>query len=140
MYSMTLLTATPRSTKYCRAVEEIVQTLGHATNQEIHSTLRQLYPSVSMTTVHRITMRLFLRGLIAQAPNASDGSLQYDANIVEHDHFVCGQCGGIRDIDIARHTIGVLEKALGGCKVTGRLVVYGSCHTCESVKSKGVNV
>ena len=133
---MSLSTVIPRSTKYCSAVENIVKTLGHATNQQIHAELCRLYPKVSMTTVHRITTRLFLRGIISQAPTTSDGSLRYDANIVEHDHFVCAQCGGIRDVSIAEDVTRVLNKALDGCKVTGRVVVFGTCHSCGSVEKK----
>lgn len=133
---MSLSTITPRSTKYCRAIELIVKNFGHATNQEIHAALRLKYPKVSLTTVHRVTTRLFLRGRIAQAPTTSDGSLRYDANLSEHDHFICAQCGGVRDINTAPQTIDILEEALGGCRVTGRLVIYGSCQKCEITKLK----
>ena len=135
---MNLSTTTTRSTKYCRAVENIVKAHGHATNQQIHAALRQLYPNVSLTTVHRITTRLYLRGLIAQAPSTTDGSLRYDANTSEHDHFVCSYCGGVRDIDIAGKATSLVESALGGCKLSGRLVVNGTCEQCHNIK--GVKV
>jgi len=82
------------------------------------------------TTVHRITARLQERGVIALGPSMKDGSMRYDANTIPHDHFVCNDCDGTRDIDVANELIPRISESLGGCRVTGRLVIYGSCEKC----------
>jgi hypothetical protein len=43
---------------------------------------------------------------------------------------LCQSCGGIRDIDVADDVIPTISKALGGCRITGRLVINGSCELC----------
>jgi Fur family peroxide stress response transcriptional regulator len=125
-----------RSTKYCLAVEEIVRSIGHGTNQEIHTILKQAYPEVSATTVHRVTARLAERGLIAIGPKASDGSVRYDAYTEPHDHFVCQQCDGVKDVTLTDSVHEQLESALGGCRISGQLIVQGMCVRCCAMKSK----
>lgn len=119
-----------RETKYSRAVMEVLGSCGHATNSELQSLLAKNFPDISSTTVHRSTARLLERGLLAQAPPTSDGSMRYDANMRPHDHFICTSCGGLRDIDVADAVVPLVSSALGGCKITGRLVIHGSCKKC----------
>mgnify|MGYP006297941729 CR=1 FL=1 len=119
-----------RQTKYCTDIEEILRSTGHASNYELLRELRKKYPTLSATTVHRATARLSERGQIASAPPEKNGSMRYDTNTLPHDHFVCQTCERIRDIDIAENVIPMVNSALGACKVTGRLVIYGSCENC----------
>jgi Fe2+ or Zn2+ uptake regulation protein len=120
----------PRETKYTKEIPIIVSKLGHASNADLLYELQKLFPDVSATTVHRSTARLAERGILGIAPSDSQGSMRYDANILPHDHFVCTNCGGIRDIVVAENIIPTISKALGGCKITGRLLIQGSCETC----------
>ena len=125
-----------RASKYKTAVLEILQKHGHATNAELAKIMRVSYPNVNNTTVHRVTARLLDIGLIAQAPSNFDGSFRYDINTFAHDHFVCEGCGGLRDIDVAETLIPKIETALGGCKITGRLVIQGKCEMCNKKEGK----
>jgi Fur family transcriptional regulator, peroxide stress response regulator len=119
-----------RNTKYSMAVQEAILSVGHLTNAELIKILKSRFPGVSATTIHRSTARLQERGVITFAPTDKDGSMRYDANTTPHDHFICTNCGGLRDIDIADDVIPLVSKALGGCKITGRLVINGSCESC----------
>lgn len=119
-----------RTTKYTQAVQDYIQLKGHATNAEILAHLKHTYPELSATTVHRITARLLERGVIGVAPNAADGSARFDANLEPHDHFACTHCAGLRDVTIDRALLTSLEDELGGCKITGQLLVQGSCSHC----------
>jgi Fur family peroxide stress response transcriptional regulator len=123
-------TIIPRETKYTKEVSLIISKLGHATNAELLNELQKIYPEVSATTVHRSTARLAERGILGVAPSDTQGSMRYDANTQPHDHFVCTNCGGIRDIVVAENIIPTISSALGGCKITGRLLIQGSCETC----------
>jgi Fur family peroxide stress response transcriptional regulator len=92
--------------------------------------MRSQFPELSATTVHRITARLAERGAISLAPSTADGSMRYDAGVQPHDHFVCQGCANIRDIDVAPALIPQIEAELGGCKISGRLLVSGTCGHC----------
>lgn len=119
-----------RTTPQIKAVTEALQKLGHATNAQVLHLLKQEYPTLSPTTVHRITARLLERGALASAPADEQGAMRYDYNTNPHDHFICTNCGGMRDLDVSEALIPKISEALGGCSITGRLVIRGSCDVC----------
>jgi Fur family peroxide stress response transcriptional regulator len=120
-----------RETKYTQAIIDVLTELGHGTNSDIALKLRKSYPEVSDTTVHRVTARLAERAQIGSGPRDLNGNLRYDANTEPHDHFICTGCKGIRDIDIANEILPVVQEALGGCGIDGRLEIKGLCTRCN---------
>jgi Fe2+ or Zn2+ uptake regulation protein len=126
---MSTITA-QRKTKYCIAIEEILERFGHATNQEILMELRNTFPTLSATTVHRATARLAQRGTISIAPHTNDGSMRYDANTNKHDHFICSSCDVIKDANIINKVAPVMESAISGCHISGPLTIFGVCKEC----------
>lgn len=122
---------TQRQTKYCQAIEVSLTNMGHATNNELLIELRKSYPDLSATTVHRATARLAARGTIAIAPTSHDGSMRYDTNVVPHDHFLCTNCGILRDTDVKNKMIPILESTIGDCHISGRLTISGICKKCK---------
>ena len=120
-----------RQTKYCTEIEEIIAKLGHASNAQVLVELHKLYPNVSATTVHRATARLAGRGELGVAPVDASGAMRYDANATPHDHFLCTHCGLLRDVDIASRVAPLLENAIEGCSVSGRITISGICKTCR---------
>ena len=123
-----------RSTKYSQAVVQYLADHGHATNNELVFSLRKQWPDVSATTIHRVTARLAEQHIIAHAPKNEDGFLRYDANTTPHHHFYCGCCNVLRDIQLDNDIVKQIENTLGGCKLSGQLLITGSCGRC-SIKS-----
>lgn len=119
-----------RNTKYTEEIISLLKIRNHLTNLEILKELQKKYPSLTPTTVHRITSRFISKGVLAEAPSNSKGDSRFDINTSQHDHFVCVTCGGLRDIDVAESIIPEINKALGNCRVTGRIVINGSCDKC----------
>lgn len=126
--------ATQRQTKYCKAIENMLVSLEHATNAELLMELHKTYPDLSATTVHRATARLASRGTIAVAPPSSDGSMRYDTNVRPHDHFQCTSCGTLRDTDVKDKVVPILESSIGDCHISGRLTISGICKQCKEKK------
>lgn len=121
-----------RTTKYVLAVKEYLAHAGHATNAELLLALQQQYPQLSATTIHRITARLIERGEILLAPAGKDNVLRFDANKVPHDHFMCLNCGLLRDASLDQKVRPLIEESIGdGCKISGRLIVSGLCKNCN---------
>lgn len=121
-----------RQTKYCRAIEQALIVAGHATNSQLLTMLRNLYPELSATTVHRATARLAARGKISIAPADQSGAMRYDANTSSHDHFLCNSCGLLRDTDVKDKITPLLESMLEGCSISGRLTISGTCKRCRA--------
>lgn len=120
-----------RTTKYVTAIHGYLAKTGHATNAEILGYVRQTYPLVSATTIHRVTARMLERGELQPAPSKDANAMRFDANLTPHDHFMCMSCGMLKDADVQLRVRPILEEAMGaGCSISGRLVISGLCKRC----------
>ena len=72
---------------------------GHLAIDEIYMGIKEVYPSISKTTVYRNVRQLAEAGTIKQVA-LEDGIERYDINTHDHHHFTCTSCGDIHDIDI----------------------------------------
>jgi len=121
-----------RSSRYIVAVREYMKSVGHATNSELIEALRLRYPGVSATTVHRVTARMVERDELCYAPGGKDNAMRFDGNLTPHDHFLCEQCGMIKDAELSVAVRPLIERAIGdGCSISGRLTVFGRCKQCS---------
>ena len=127
-----------RTSKYISAVRNLMARMGHATNLELIDALRCYYPDLSATTVHRVTARMHERGELQLAPSGRENVLRYDANLLPHDHFMCSECGLLRDADLGAILRPQIEQAIGeGCSIAGSLTVSGICQQCHK-EDKGI--
>ncbi len=119
------------TTVQTEAVWEGLRAIGHGTNQQIHDFVTRRFPTVSLTSVHRITARLLERGAIRLGP--SDGrTVVLDATPTVHDHFVCTSCGGIIDLDLPDAVIDAIQGRLGRNIVRDGITIRGHCEDCAS--------
>ena len=131
---MILAEKTDRSTKYVIKLQQLLQQYGHSTNAQLLEALKVEYPTVSATTVHRVTARLLERGAIALAPSGRDGAMRFDANTTMHDHFMCMQCDRLCDTvfpSVVRSQIEAQVATIDNCELSGSLTVSGICGDCK---------
>ena len=76
---------------------EIARTDEHPDVETICDRVRARVSTVSLDTVYRTLALLEKRGLIARVDTQS-GRARYDANTSHHHHFVCTECGLVRDV------------------------------------------
>ncbi len=122
-----------RTTKYVTEVKKIVRLRGHANNAEILADLRENYPDVSATTIHRVTQRLYEDGELRKGPACLDGSVRYDSNTERHDHFMCTMCGQVRDVSIPQACLSIIKCNVEDCSISGPLTVSGVCDSCKKM-------
>jgi len=113
------------------AVKQAMVLLGHATNQDVQSHIRQFHPNISPTTVHGITTRLVQAGELGYAPS-NGKTVVLDANPKPHNHFVCKGCGGLKDIELQKSVFDSIQEQLGKNIVENGLVIYGICVDCTT--------
>ena len=101
----------------------------------IFNQLQPKYPTMSLATVYKTIEILKEVGLI-QMLNAGEDCFRYDANVANHPHIRCIECGRVDDLDdidssdfvakIAQHT---------AYKITGKqFYFYGLCPDCQKNK------
>jgi len=120
-----------RTTRYLTAVKRVVDSYGHASNADIVNVLRQDFPNISATTVHRVTQRLYEDGEVRKAPSTIEGAIRYDSNVHAHDHFMCTMCGEIRDVALPNACRMIIQCNLDDCSISGPLTVSGICKRCS---------
>jgi Fe2+ or Zn2+ uptake regulation protein/peroxiredoxin len=88
-----------RYSKQRSTILEVLQgTDSHPTAEWIFENVRRTVPDISLGTVYRNLNQLADGNLIQRLYD--DGFVRYDGNTARHDHFRCGQCQKIFDIDI----------------------------------------
>ena len=112
-------------------------------NNPIHPTVDTIYraglddlPTISRTTVYNTVKRLAEAGAI-QEVIIEDGELRYDADMRDHGHFKCMECGDVFDLFPPENTP-LVEKIHGlpeGFQVKRiHLCCRGICPECSKIK------
>ena len=75
---------------------EVARTDAHPDAETVLKRVRRRIPAISLDTVYRTLKLLVDRGLIRKVDLAGERA-RFDANVGTHHHFVCRECGLIRD-------------------------------------------
>jgi len=108
----------------------------HPNVEEIYSTLKKKYPSLSRTTVYN-SLEALKNNKIVQSLTISGSELRYDINEGLHHHFICTHCRSIFDIAISCPNMD--RTILGGHHVEEVQGYFkGICKNCQT-KQKARN-
>ena len=78
--------------------EYLENTHEHPTAEKIHTDLREAMPELSLGTVYRNLKLLEELGRVRRV-TSHQGNERYDAICGDHVHFLCEDCGAIRDLE-----------------------------------------
>lgn len=76
---------------------ELAGTEDHPDAESIYQSVNQRVPALSRDTVYRTLASLAEYGIVRKAEVLA-GKARYDANTDRHHHFVCTECGLVRDV------------------------------------------
>jgi Fur family ferric uptake transcriptional regulator len=109
-----------------------VETLGHATPDEVYAEVRTHSESINLSTVYRTLELLDELGLIRHAHLTDRAPTYHSARGHEHSHLVCRACR--RQISIGtdemEQALGELAERHGFVPDYGHLTVFGTCRDC----------
>lgn len=114
-----------------------VETLGHATPDEVYAEVRTHSSAINLSTVYRTLELLDELGLIHHA-HLSDRAPTYHATSGhEHSHLVCRSCRKVISVerDDMEAALGTLAGRHGFRPDYGHLTVFGTCAECEAAAS-----
>ena len=88
-------------------------------------------PKISLGTVYRNLNILKQQGKIREL-DLGETSRRYDAFVDEHYHFVCIQCGNVKDLDVPpqEDLNERVKNSVPGIVQTHRLDFFGTCSDC----------
>jgi len=119
-----------RYSKQRETVYDVVaSTKSHPDADWVYGKVREIIPNVSLGTVYRNLRTLVDSGQLITL-ETSLGTIHYDADLSEHDHFVCEECGRISDLFIPRSDKEQLEADGYEVKAVKR-IFYGICKECN---------
>jgi Fur family peroxide stress response transcriptional regulator len=75
---------------------ELAGTDEHPDTETIYTRVRKRIPAISLDTVYRTTRLLEKKGLISRVGSLGEKT-RFDANTDRHHHFVCTECGCMKD-------------------------------------------
>jgi Fe2+ or Zn2+ uptake regulation protein len=111
--------------------DAIRDTQTHPTADWIFEKVRSEVPKISLGTVYRNLTVLKEDGLIRELTGV-DRRARYEAAGEPHAHFVCTDCGEIRDVDVRPEVEWRTLRELVGCDVLEqRLEFHGVCAACQ---------
>lgn len=103
---------------------------GHCTAEQIHRSVTDKLPNVSLRTVYQILHELTDLGELVML-DLGTGAVRYDHNLASHHHLVCNECGAV--VDIATHMAEVQLAGVAGLGVSvssAEVVLRGTCPQC----------
>ena len=113
-------------------LRELAGTEEHPDAETVYNSVRNRMPAISLDTVYR-TLKLFEEKGIIVRMGAMKERARFDANTSRHHHFVCRQCGLIRDFyDEAFNSLKAPQVVPEmGCVDAVYVELRGLCQTCR---------
>lgn len=127
--------------KYSRQREAIYNALmatrEHPSAESVYEALRPSFPNLSLATVYR-NLALFKSDGRVKSVACVNGIERYDADMREHSHFICTECGRVYDIEEGSVSRAALDQVASAMNASVSTVsVYGVCSGCLDHTHKG---
>ena len=123
-----------RMTRQRQLILDIINSsYAHLTAEGVYTEARQKMPKISLGTVYRNLGLLAQNGEIRRIvlENQPD---RYDRRFPGHDHFVCPDCGAVRDIPAEMSMEKTIERKLKMKPDSYELTVKIVCDECKDKK------
>jgi Fur family ferric uptake transcriptional regulator len=122
-----------RLTPQRQLVLEAVQSLGHATPDEILARVRQTVGAVNISTVYRTLELLEELGLVTHTHLGHGPPTYHHAGQEAHLHLVCRDCGNVIETDVvaAAELVARLDREYGFETDVRHVAIFGKCAECR---------
>ena len=110
-----------------------VDTLGHATPDEVLAEVRKHSVAVNVSTVYRTLEVLEELGLVRHAHLSDKASTYHSVRDHEHFHLVCRNCHKVVSVDpeVINPLVTKLDSDFAFTVDVGHLTVFGACKDCH---------
>jgi Fur family peroxide stress response transcriptional regulator len=113
-----------------KILEYLMANRTHPTVDEIFSRLAGKIPTLSKTTIYN-ALGVFTDAGLVRVVTVEDNETRYDADVSDHGHFKCKQCGRIYDFTVDAN--GLEVDNLHGFRIEKRDVYFrGLCPYCNN--------
>ena len=122
-----------RLTPQRELILDAVDTLGHATPDEVLAEVRKHSSALNVSTVYRTLEVLEELGLVRHAHLSDRAPTYHSVRDHEHFHLVCRNCRKVISVDpdVLTPVLTRLEADHAFVADVGHLTVFGSCEACS---------
>lgn len=126
-----------RLTPQRELILQAVESLGHATPDEVLAQVQASSSAINASTVYRTLEVLEELGLVRHAHLTSRAPTYHSTSGQAHFHLVCRVCDRVISVDpdAATDFLGMLRAEQGFLADVGHLTVHGTCVGCASAQS-----
>jgi Fur family transcriptional regulator, ferric uptake regulator len=121
-----------RLTAQRQLILQAVHELGHATPEQVHTSVREVAAGVNITTIYRTLELLEDLGLVTHTHLSHGSPTYHPAGADQHAHLVCRSCGAVEEVDPA--LLAPLATSLaaqrGFLVDIGHVALFGTCRKC----------
>ena len=121
-----------RITPQRQLVLEAVNTLGHATPEELLAEVQKTAAAVNLSTIYRTLEVLEQVGLVTHAHIGHGAPTYHSVDTDAHIHLVCDTCQSVTSIsaDAVELFVQMLREKVGFETDVSHVSVHGQCATC----------
>lgn len=121
-----------RITPQRQLVLEAVNTLGHATPEELCAEVQKTAAAVNLSTIYRTLEVLDQVGLVTHAHIGHGAPTYHSVDDEAHIHLVCDTCQNVTsiDADVAEVFVQILRDKAGFETDVAHVSVHGQCEKC----------
>lgn len=102
----------------------------HPTAAVVYENVRRSFPNISLGTVYRNLTLLADIGEISRI-HVGDGVDHFDADTSPHYHFICSECGCVRDLDMEGIDLDeIASRNFDGQIECHTVYFHGRCRDC----------
>ena len=103
----------------------------HPSAEVVYKEVRKKLPNISQGTVYRVLNNFKEKGEIISIDTKD--TIHFDADISDHAHFICEECGNVFDVIAECSKCGVLKnkKTKVGKINHYKINFYGICGACK---------
>ncbi len=130
-----------RLTPQRQLVLEAVDSLEHATPDDILTEVRRTASGVNISTVYRTLELLEELGLVSHAHLGHGAPTYHLADRHHHMHLVCRDCGSVAEVDVsvAAPLTDALRRSHGFDTDMKHFAIFGRCAQCSHKAAEGAS-
>ena len=107
----------------------------HPTATEVFLRAQKRMPSISLATVYNCLETMVGNGLV-KAVHVDREPTRFCANLREHGHFHCTECGHVEDIEFSQNRGKSWKLPAGFVVAQSDVTLRGVCSSCGSAPGK----
>ena len=109
------------------AILKELQTKGHASIEEIYSSIKEIFPTISLATIYKNITALQEENIISEITLFEKS--KFEIKKAPHAHFICKKCGLVKDIPLEELIKDEVDKKYPNSQK--ELYIYGVCQECK---------